>query len=503
MYLVGAGPGDPGLLTLRARELLADCDAVVCDALVNADILCPVAPDCKIAPAVYYVGKRGGAPSTPQEDITDLLLRLAREGKRVVRLKGGDPFVFGRGSEEAQALAAARIPFEVVPGVTAGIAAPAYAGIPVTHRGVATSVTFVTGHEDPTKPESNTDWGALARAGGTLVLYMSVGRLGPIVDALLRGGRPADTAAAVVEWGTYPRQRTVAGTLETIVDRAAAAGIAAPAITVVGNVAALRNEIAWWEQRPLSGRCVIVTRARAQASELSARLRALGAEVLEAPSIRVEPVRGAEVDRAVAELPSYDWVVFTSQNAVTHLWDVVRAAGRDARAFAPVQVAAVGPASADALLARGLAADIVPAKFEAAELARAMAERCVLGGARVLFVRGESARETLPAKLREVGALVEDVCVYRTVSDATALGEVTAAIDAGTVDLVTFTSSSTVRFFVEGVGAARAARVGAVSIGPVTSETAREMGIALRGEAREATIDALVEAVVDAVGHSA
>ncbi|HET7585126.1 MAG TPA: uroporphyrinogen-III C-methyltransferase [Gemmatimonadaceae bacterium] len=496
VYLVGAGPGDPGLLTVRARELLDDCDAIVHDALVNADILPAPGSSRKEAPELHFVGKRGGAPSTPQEAITALLVELARAGKRVVRLKGGDPFVFGRGSEEAQALAAAGIPFEVVPGVTAGIAASAYAGIPVTHRGVSTSVTFVTGHEDPAKGESDTDWSALARAGGTLVLYMGVARLAPIMDALRAGGRPGSTPAAVVEWGTYPRQRTVTATVDTIAERAAAEGISAPAITIVGGVVALREEIAWWERRPLAGRRVIVTRARDQASVLVARLRALGAEVIEAPAIRVERVHGADVEHALGALGSFDWVVFTSQNAVVHFWEALRARGRDARAFAGARVAAVGPATADALIACGISADVLPERFVAAELPAAMAAQGALTGARVLFPRGASARDTVPAALREMGATVLEACVYRTVPGDASDGEGTTLRAETQADLVTFTSSSTVRNYVERVGREHATRIPAVSIGPVTSATAREMGIPLHAEASEATIDALVDAVV-------
>lgn len=293
VYLVGAGPGDPGLLTLRARELLRECDVIVHDALVNQRIFSSEFLSRDRPAEMHDVGKRGGIGgggilSARQPDIEALLIRLAREGKRVVRLKGGDPFVFGRGSEEALSLSAASVPFEIVPGVTAGVAASAYAGIPVTHRGIATSVTFVTGHEDPDKQEAETDWQALARVGGTLVLYMGVRRLPEIVAALLSGGMDPSTPLAMIEWGTYPRQRVVGATLETAVEHARAAGVVAPSVTIVGDVVRLREEIAWFERRALSGKRIVVTRARAQASELVSRLTELGADVLEAPVIRID-----------------------------------------------------------------------------------------------------------------------------------------------------------------------------------------------------------------------
>ncbi|HEX6535491.1 MAG TPA: uroporphyrinogen-III C-methyltransferase [Gemmatimonadaceae bacterium] len=495
VHLVGAGPGDPGLLTVRARELLATCDAVVFDALVNPLILAGDA----LPPGAerHFVGKRGGESSTPQDEITALLVRLARGGKRVVRLKGGDPFVFGRGSEEAQALAEAGIPFEVVPGITAGIAAPAYAGIPVTHRGLATSVTFVTGHEDPTKDESGTDWSALARAGGTIVLYMGVKRLPGIVRALLDGGLPPDTPAAMIEWGTHARQRTVEATLATLVETGRREQVRAPSITLIGRVARLRDEIRWFDARPLSGTRVVVTRARTQASELAASLRALGADVIEAPAIRIEPLDAAPLRAAIEALGDYDWVVLTSQNAVQLLWRELRALGRDARALAGARIAVVGPATAEALRAVGLEPDVVPARFVAEGVVEALRARDDVRGARALFVRAETARDVLPAELRAMGARVDEVAVYRTVSDPEGARAARDALDRGEVDVVTFTSGSTVRFFVEALGgsAALAARARVVTMGPVTSETARALGVRVDVEAREATIPALVEAV--------
>jgi uroporphyrinogen III methyltransferase / synthase len=496
VYLVGAGPGDPGLLTVRARELLDSCDAVVYDALANPDLLARREGDSRPAPELHFVGKRGGdGRSSRQEDINDLLVRLGREGKRTVRLKGGDPLVFGRGSEEAQALAAAGVPFEIVPGVTAGIAAPAYAGIPVTHRGLATSVTFVTGHEDPAKDETQTDWAALARAGGTIVLYMGVKRLPEIAAALAAGGLPADTPAAAVQWGTYAKQRTVLATLATLAERAEAARLGAPVIVVIGRAVQLREEIAWFDARPLFGRRVVVTRAAAQAGALSERLRALGADVLEMPATRVEPLDPAPLAAALARLGEYDWMAFTSQNAVRLVWEALRAAGLDARALAGVRVCTVGSATGEALLARGIAVDVVPIRFVAEGVLEALAGRTDVQGARVLYATAEGARDVLPAGLRALGAVVDVVPVYRSAPDGAGAEQLRQALADGAVDLVTFTSASTVHGYVQAVGAELARRAPAASIGPVTSEAARAAGITVAVEAAESTIPGLVAAV--------
>jgi uroporphyrinogen III methyltransferase / synthase len=497
--LVGAGPGDPGLLTVRALALLAQADAVVYDALVNPRIVHNGA--IRSDAEMHDVGKRGGAPSARQDAINALLVRLARAGKRVVRLKGGDPFVFGRGSEEAQALAQARVPFEIVPGVTAGVAAPAYAGIPVTHRGVASAVTFVTGHEDPTKRESDVDWASLARAGGTLVLYMGVKRLPDIVAALTAGGLSANTPAAVVEWGTWPRQRTVESTVAGIADAARAAGISAPSITIVGDVARLRGEIAWFDRRPLHGRRIIVTRARAQASELAARLTELGAEVIEAPAIVVAPADPAPLRAALGRLDAYQWVLFTSQNAVEIAWAVLRDLGGDARWFSGARVGAVGQATARALLDRGIAADVVPPRATAEGLGEALRQRSDVRGTRVLFIKAEGAGDALPLALGDAGATVDEVVAYRTMADPAGATTARDALAANGVDAITFTSGSTVRFFLETVGnSAAIGRARVITMGPITSDAARSLGLTIHAEAATATIDALVQAVATALG---
>ena len=494
VYLVGAGPGDPGLLTIRARELLQSCDDVVYDALVSEELLAAELGHRSVGR--YFVGKRGGAASVPQEEIDALLVRLAREGRRVVRLKGGDPFVFGRGGEEAQALARAHVAFEVVPGVTAGIAGPAYAGIPVTHRAVATSVTFVTGHEDPDKETTGTDWGALAKSGATLVLYMGVRTLPDIARQLIEGGRAADTPAAVIERATYPTQRVISGTLSTIVDRAREANVRAPAITIVGEVVRLREDITWFERRPLAGKRIVVTRARAQASALSVRLRELGAEVTEMPAIRIEALDPAPLHDALDAISRYAWLMLTSQNGVELVWRAMRERGLDARSLGHARVAVIGRATADALLAHGVAADVVPERFVAESLVEALRSREDITGTRVLLPRAADARDVLPAALRGMGAQVDEIPIYRAVIDGNGAETIASRLRARAIDLVTLTSSSTARFFVDAVGREAAQMAPVASIGPVTSATAKTLGLHVAVEAEESTIAGLVDAVV-------
>ncbi len=499
VFLVGAGPGDPGLITVRGKQLIESADAVVYDALANSSLLPPDATETG-RPELYYVGKRGGAKdSVTQSEINALLIKLARDGKRVVRLKGGDPFVFGRGSEEAQALNDAWVKFEVVPGITAGIAAPAYAGIPVTHRGLATSVTFVTGHEDPGKPGTQTNWAALAKSGGTIVLYMGVKTLRSIADALIQGGMPGEIPAAAIQWGSLPRQRTVVATLESLPAMAEGQNLTAPVITVIGWSVVLRDELSWFEQRPLFGKRIIVTRATQQAPILSEKLRELGADVIEMPATQIARLDLAPLRSAIAEIADYDWLIFTSQNAVAIFWEQFLGAGRDARALAGLKIAAVGPATAGALLEHGITVDVIPKRFVAEGLLEMMRERGDVTGASVLYVTAEGARDVLPEGLKEMSADVTLIEAYRSISDGQGAKRLSRAIEAGKVDLVTFTSASSVRAYVDAVGDELALRVPAASIGPQTSEALREAGFDLKHEAEESTIDGLVAAVVRGV----
>src|SRR4051812_13045672 len=458
-------------MTRRALELIASADAILYDRLIPPGAL----DGAREGADLRYVGKQPGGHSMEQGDINALLVELGRSHGVVVRLKGGDPFVFGRGGEEAQALAEACVPFEVVPGVTAGVAAPAYAGIPVTHRDDASAVAFVTGHEDPSKPSTALDWPALAAFPGTLVFYMGVRNLGRIAEQLVAGGRSGGEPAAVVERGTLPGQRAVSGTLADIADRVAEAGLRAPAVPLRGPVARLRSSLAWLERRPLFGRSVVVTRARAQASGLAARLAALGAQVVEAPAVRIEPRPADEVDTALERIGDYALVVVTSPNGAGLLLEALCRGGRDARALAGSTVAAIGPGTAAELLRGGIRADVVPPRSIAESLVEAL-EAVPVSGRRVLIARAAEARDVLPDALTARGAEVDILPLYDTVAEA-----IEAPIEGA--DYVTFTSSSTVRFFVEGASPPHGARV--VSIGPVTSATARELGLEVHVEASQ------------------
>jgi uroporphyrinogen III methyltransferase / synthase len=479
VYLVGAGPGDPGLMTRRSLELIAEADAILYDRLIPPGAL----EGARAGAELRYVGKRPGAPALPQEEINGLLVELARAGKKVVRLKGGDPFVFGRGGEEAEALARAGVRFEVVPGVTAGVAASAYAGIPVTHRDAASAVAFVTGHEDPAK-DGALDWEALARFPGTLVLYMGVSGLGRLAERLVAAGRDPDEPAAVVERGTLPEQRTVTAPLAQIAQRVEGAGVRPPAITVIGSVSGLHDTLAWLERRPLHGQVIAVTRARAQASGLAARLTALGAEVVETPAIRIEP----REFKAPGRLSDYSLISLTSPNGVRLLLDGLR----DARELAGITVAAIGPGTAAELERRGIRADVVPERSVAEALVEAL-ESVPVAGRRVLVARAAEARDVLPDALRERGAEVDVVALYDTVPEPLSAEQREALARA---TYVTFTSSSTVRFFLDAGGQVPpGARV--VSIGPVTSASARERGLKVDAEAERHDIVGLIDAILE------
>ncbi|HEX4465372.1 MAG TPA: uroporphyrinogen-III C-methyltransferase [Solirubrobacterales bacterium] len=489
VYLVGAGPGDPGLMTARSLALIGSADAIYYDRLIPPGALDGAREDAELV----YVGKAPGVPSVPQEEIGERLIEAARSGKSVVRLKGGDPFVFGRGGEEGEVLREAGVEFELVPGITAGVAASAYAGIPVTHRDDASAVAFITGHEDPEKEESALDWEALARFPGTLVFYMGVKRLSDNAAALIAAGRDADEPAAAVERGTMEGQRTVVATLGTLAERAEREQIKAPALIVVGPVVARRESLAWLERRPLYGRRVVVTRARAQASGLAKTLGNLGAEVVELPAIRIEPtIESDEAKRAVDEIGDYALIVLTSPNGVRLLFESLRAAGLDARSLAGTTVAAIGPGTARALARSGIAADIVPERFVAESLVEALAA-VEVSGKRVLVARAADARDVIPEHLEGRGAEVDVVALYETVREEPSPDAVEAALAA---DYVTFTSSSTVRNLTEALGERFPKEARIVSIGPVTSEAVRDAGLEVDVEAQRHDIDGLVAALL-------
>ncbi|HWH32897.1 MAG TPA: uroporphyrinogen-III C-methyltransferase [Egibacteraceae bacterium] len=493
VYLVGGGPGDPGLVSLRAARLLSTATFVAYDRLAPSAVraLCPPGAE------QVYVGKLPDRHALSQDEINALLVERAKAGDAVVRFKGGDPFVLGRGSEEAAHCRVHGVPFEVVPGVTSAIAAPAYAGIPVTHRAVAPGFAVVTGHEDPTKGETQVDYEALARFPGTLVLLMGVGRIGEIAAALVSAGKPASTPVALVQWGTTARQRSLRATLADVAQRVAETGFTSPAVTVVGDVAALPEDLAWFEDRPLHGVSVLVPRTRHQAGELSERLRALGAEPIEAPTIAIEPGREPErLGECLARMADggFDWVALTSANGVDAVFARLDALGLDARAFARVRIAAVGPGTAEALAARGLRADLVPERFTTQGLAEALTADAA--PQRALLPRADIATPVLTRALEEAGWDVTEVEAYRTVRAEALPDGVAEAVLDGEIDVLAFASSSTVRNTLELLGGPPPESVRIASIGPVTSATCRELGLRVDAEGPTHDLDGLVEAVL-------
>lgn len=496
VYLVGAGPWDPGLLTLRGRELLARADAVLYDYLVNPELLDHLPPQAERVPV--------GAPPDrmTQAEINAALVERAQRGQVVVRLKGGDPFVFGRGGEEAEALVHAGVPFEVVPGVTAAIAGAAFAGIPVTHRGYGSTLAFVTGHRAADgDARDGVDYPALARMS-TVAFYMGVRNLDAVAAGLIAAGKRKETPVALIRWASRPDQETVVTTLEGCAAAATAAGLEAPMTILIGEVVALRDRIGWYEQRPLYKTRVAITRSQGQQGALAHRLAELGAEVIALPTIAFEPADPAPIQAAIEHLATYDRVIFTSANGVDAFLDALYAAGRDPRAFAAARIACIGPATARRLRERGLVADQVPHQFVAEALIDALLEEGV-AGQRILIPRAEIAREILPDTLRAHGAHVDVLAAYRTVPppvDAAAL----ARIANGEIDLVTFTSSSTVQhfraLFDDPTFERVRARIGAACIGPITADTARAHGLRVAVMATEYTIPGLVDALARSRG---
>jgi uroporphyrinogen III methyltransferase/synthase len=496
VYLVGAGPGDAGLLTRRGAELLGRADVVVHDALVNPDLL-RLAPK---AAEVIYAGKRARDHALPQDELNRLLVERARAGRTVVRLKGGDPYLFGRGGEEAEELAAAGVPFEVVPGVSSFFAAANYAGIPITHRDFCSAFTVVTGHEDPAKPAAAVDWAALARTPGTKVVLMGVERMRAIADALLAGGLPGDTPVALVRWGTTGRQATLVGPLAGIADAVERAGFTAPAVAVFGGVVGLRDRLNWFETRPLFGRRVVVTRTREQASELSGRLQELGADVLEIPTIRIAPVEDREILKdVILGLNGYDWMVFTSPNGVAAFFDLFLRGFDDLRDLGAVRLAAVGPATAAKLRELHLKVDVMPARYVAGEIAGAIADFMSPENLRILLLRAEAAKSDLPQRLEELGAIVDDVPIYRTVPETEDVNGAAARLLAEGADWATFTSASTVENFHArfDLPALRAKFPGLklLTIGPETNKALAGLGLQPDATASPHNLDGLVAAL--------
>jgi uroporphyrinogen III methyltransferase/synthase len=491
VYLVGAGPGDPGLVTLRAKECIENADVIVYDHLANPEMIGWAREDAEI----IYAGKEAGESQLNQQEINALLIEKARQGKQVVRLKGGDPFVFGRGAEEAEAIATQGIPFEIVPGITSAIAGPAYAGIPMTHRAHNSHVTFFTGHEDPTKAEGAIDYAALAKLGGTQVMLMGVERLGSIATEMLKQGVRSDLPVALVRAATTGQQETLTGTLSDIAQKAVANDFRAPAVAVFGEVVALRDELNWYEKRPLLGKRIVVTRTRKQASVLSNELRALGAHVIELPTIRIEPPSNLrEFAELVQDAHMYDWIVFTSANGVEAFFEIFFKLYDDARELGGVRIAAIGPATAQRVRGFHLHVDLQPEEFVAEAVVREFKKQGSIENLRILLVRAEKARDTLPKELSAMGAIIDEAFAYRTVPETRDTNGARRQLTQDGADLITFTSSSTVENFLAlGLPWPKGMRI--ASIGPITSKTVRDQGLKVDVEAHRHDIDGLVQAI--------
>lgn len=496
VYLIGAGPGDPGLLTIKAKECIETADVVVYDYLASPFLLNYARKDAQI----IYVGKKGGDHTLTQDKINLLLVDKAKQGFDVARLKGGDPFVFGRGGEEAQMLLGHGVPYEVIPGVTSAIAAPAYAGIPVTHRDHTSFVSFITGHEDPTKKDTSMQWDVYAKSNATLVFLMGVKNLENIVKNLVAHGKPADTPIALVRWGTTTRQQTVTGTLETIVDLVKAAQLKSPAIIIIGHVVSLRKELAWFDKRPLFGKRIVITRARAQASDLVSKLSRLGAHCIEIPTIQIAPPRDiAPLKESIKHIKGYDWLVFTSVNGVKFFFETLFDMGKDVRALGHLKFACIGPVTRDRLKDYGIISDILPKTFRAESVIDAFSG-VDLEDKKVLLPRAMVARTILPEELTKMGALVDEVSAYETRLDDRGKEELIALLENNEIDAITFTSSSTVSNFMSLLEPDAAKKqlknIVFASIGPITSDTARTLGIEPDIEANDYTIQGLTDSLL-------
>jgi uroporphyrinogen III methyltransferase/synthase len=501
VYLVGAGPGDPGLITLRGKYLLERAEVLVYDYLASPKLLKYVPKEATL----IYAGKKGGSKHThTQEEINQMLVDWALAGKTVVRLKGGDPFIFGRGGEELEELVKAGVSFEVVPGVTSASAAATYAGIPITHRGYTASVSFITGHEEPGKENSNIDWSKLATGAGTLVIYMGIKNLPIIVSNLIQHGRDPKTPVAVVRWASTPEQQTVVGTLETIAARVEEEDIKPPALIIVGEVVSLRDTLDWFEKRVLFGKRIVVTRTREQASGLVTSLEGYGAECLEYSTIQVEPLSSyAVLDEELDRLNENHWILFSSINAVQYFFDRLYAKGMDARTLKGPHVAAVGRATADFLLHYGIVADLIPKTFTAEGMAQSLLDFGV-EGRNILIPRATKAREFLPETLRGAGAQVTVVPVYQNVVPQGCKDKVRSALEMGKIDMLTFTSSSTVTHFLTMIDAtgpdelrSLLSGVKIAAIGPITAKTVTDNGLSVDVQPEIFTIPEMVNAIVE------
>ncbi|MBF0235317.1 MAG: uroporphyrinogen-III C-methyltransferase, partial [Desulfamplus sp.] len=493
----GAGPGDPGLITVRGMECIKKADVVVYDYLAAPALLKYARKDAQI----IYVGKKGGDHTMSQDKISELLADKGRMGLVVARLKGGDPFIFGRGGEEAETLIEAGVDFEIVPGVTSAVAAPAYAGIPLTHRDYTSSVSLVTGHEDPLKDETNIRWDTLAQSGSTLVFFMGVKNLPNIRDNLVKNGKSPDTPVALIRWGTTPEQQTVTGTLSNIVEKVAEAKLKPPAIIVVGEVVSLREKMQWFEKRPFHGKRIVVTRARAQSSGLIATLTELGATCIEIPTIKVVPPSdNTPLEKAIANIKNYDWIVFTSVNGVKFFFDTLFKIGRDVRDMGHLKCACIGPVTKEELFTHGIVSDILPESYRAESVVQAFSD-IDISGKNILLPRAKEARSVLPEELTKMGAVLDEVTAYVTEQVSDEKDKLIELLQKGGIDMITFTSSSTVKNFKSLLPDDKFGQlmknVKVASIGPITSDTAQEEGMQPDIVATDYTIPGLVKAMVE------
>jgi uroporphyrinogen III methyltransferase/synthase len=495
VYIIGAGPGDPGLITLRALECLREADVVVYDYLVNEKLLQYAGEVARF----IYAGKKGGDHTLSQDQINALLVKEALAGNTVARLKGGDPFIFGRGGEEAEVLALHNVPFEIIPGVTSAIAVPAYAGIPLTHRGVTSTVAFVTGHEDPAKEKSDIDWQALAGIG-TLVFLMGVKNIGQITEALISHGKPPETPAALIRWGTTPQQEILSGSLCAIAAKALARGFLPPAILVVGKVVDLHDTLRWFEQRPLFGKGIVITRPERQADELAELLEREGAQAIHFPVIKIVPPQDwGKLDAALNKLDTYNWIIFTSANGVEYFFERLYALQRDIRDLKGVKICCIGPATAQQIKNRGIAVDLVPERYVSESILQSFA-LFNMQGQKILLPRAAQARDVLPEGLQKMGAQVDVAAAYATVNSGRKKEEFAELINSNQIDVITFTSSSTVTNFREIMGKdySLPPQIKIACIGPVTEAVALKAGWKVDIRQEEYTMEGLVQALIAA-----
>jgi uroporphyrinogen III methyltransferase/synthase len=496
IFLIGAGPGDPGLITLKAMECIKNADVVVYDYLASPALLEYANDNAEI----IYVGKKGGDHTLSQDGINDLLINKAKQGLNVARLKGGDPFIFGRGGEEAELISDNNIPFEIIPGVTSAIAAPAYAGIPLTHREHASSVSIITGHEDPTKKDSSIEWRSFAQSSSTLVFLMGVKNLPGIVENLQKHGKDPKTPVALVRWGTTSRHKTVTGILENIVDKVKQAGLKSPSIIIIGSVVTLKDKLNWFENLPLLGKKIVVTRARAQASDLIALLRKYGAECIEIPTIKINPSKDIQpLIESIDRIDSYDWVIFTSVNGVKFFFDTLYAQNKDVRVLGHLKFACIGPVTKEKLKEYGIVSDVLPETYRAESVVKAFSDKNIKDK-NILIPRAKEARKILPEELKKMGANIEEVTAYETTLVNDNQKNLVAMLENNDIDIVTFTSSSTVKNFAELIPSDKFKKliknITCACIGPITEKTADSLGFSTDIAATEYTIAGLVDSIL-------